>query len=122
LAIYFGYVSLTGSLAAQPQFNELRTLIRLLEEHRGAKGVYPVQSPGDVPVSQLRKALADSGVAFRTPMDFPDTDPKARYISVDGQSYGILFHFYEAGTFRQCIFEMDRFGSGGWGQPPPCPL
>jgi hypothetical protein len=121
LAFYFAYLSLHKSPAHQPQFEKLRTLVRQLEQHRDAKGGYP-QAPDGVPIGELEKALADSGVAFRTSMDFANTDPDARYLSIDGDSYGILFHFHRANASGTCIVEMRTFWTGWWGQPPPCPL
>ncbi len=122
LGIYFGYLSLHKSPAHQPQFGKLRMLVKQLEQYRDAKGGYPLQSPTEVSIAELKKALDDSGLAFRSTIDLSDFDPHARYISVDGKAYGILFHFDSGGSVRECILEVHMIASEEWGQPPPCPL
>lgn len=113
---WFGYIYWTTPDIFSPQVH-YAALMHVLEDYRIAKGSYPVFDAVDVPVEQL---LERTGVDFRSGR-LKGVDPEARYVSVTGQSYGLLYHFTQSGQPVTCIVEFRTSKTGWWGQPPPCP-
>ena len=91
---------------------EKNTLMIALREYRRQHNAYPILP--DKPIRDLKAQLIKGG--YLLPM--PDADKDARYVSLNGRSYGLLFH-RPAGT---CIVEVDAAKTGWWGYPPKCPF
>lgn len=80
---------------------------------------YPL-SP-DIPVSELKKQLVSTGHASR----IPEGDKDARYVSLDGKSYGLLFHINrtsENPSGAPCLIEVGSKGNMWWSRPSACPF
>ena len=125
LAAYFGYVYLHRLEFFEPRVRDARVLMSLLDDYHTAKGanpaLYPVLQKYDVPVAAVTEVLANSSVVFGSRVKFSDPDPAARYVSVDGKSYGLRYHFKKPGLPAMCIVEVGARNTGWWGQPPSCP-
>ncbi|MBR0723689.1 hypothetical protein [Bradyrhizobium manausense] len=125
LAAYFGYVYLHRLAFFEPRVRDARMLMSVLDNYYTAKGAYPALYPVlqkyDVPVAVVLEVLADSSVDFGSRVKFNDPDRAARYVSVDGKSYGLLYHFEKPGLPPTCIVEVGARNTGWWGQPPSCP-
>ena len=97
--------------------NSLRTA---LQGYRRERGAYPIL-PNN-PIGDIKKQLVSGG--YLAP-EQPEQDGDARYVSVDGKSYGLLFHINRdkdnpLGT--PCLIEVDAKATTWWGQPPNCPF
>jgi hypothetical protein len=91
---------------------EKYSLMIALRDYRKDHKAYPILS--DNPIRDLKKQLVSGG--YLTPG--PDADEHARYISLDGKSYGLKFH-HPRGT--PCLVEVDVKGTRWWGAPK-CPF
>ncbi len=90
-----------------------------LRDYRKEHGAYPIL--GDTQIGNVKKQLIDGG--YLPPA--PDADQAARYVSVDGKSYGLLIHFDRSPINRRgrrCLIEVDAIGTGWWANPPKCPF
>ncbi len=104
------------------ELGDAKELMKLLEDYRDSRGLYPVLPSFDVPAIELKKALSSSGVLFHSPIAVSEADHTNRYVSVNGGSYGLLLHFDRPGGPVTCLIEVHMRRSGWWGQPPACPL
>lgn len=120
LTAYFSYVYWSRPEAYQARVRDAELLMGLLNEYRAAKGTYPVLPGVDVPIAELIAALATSGVGFRSGMRLRDLDRDARYVSNNGESYGLLYHISQFGNPVTCLVEVGAHHSGWWKQPPSC--
>ncbi|MCK1341071.1 hypothetical protein IVB38_34915 [Bradyrhizobium sp. 38] len=120
LAGWFGYVFCLKPEAVDSWVRDAR-LMGLLEDYRRAKGAYPVLNARDVPVEQLVEMLASSGVNFPSDLRFEGPNLPARYVSVTGENYGLLYQFSQSGRSVTCLVEVRTRHTGWWGQPPTCP-
>jgi len=116
---FFGTLFVLDYLLLDPMEREVKTLKTALQRYRLDRTSYPVLV--DVPMSDLKKQLVSSGHLSQS----PDADKDARYVSVDGKSYGFLFHINRtsanpAGT--RCLIEVEAKSTTWWSQPPPCPF
>ncbi|KYH01708.1 hypothetical protein [Bradyrhizobium sp. DOA1] len=118
LAGWFAYVWWFKPNAFATPVREL-ALMGVLEDYRSQKGTYPVLKETDVSVAELVQMLAHSGFTVRP--DRLKLNPQDRYVSVTGESYGLLYNFSRSGQLETCIVEMRAVRTGWWGQPPPCP-
>ena len=121
LTAFFGYVYFNQPQAFDARIRDAGLLMGLLDDYHAATGTYPVLNPVDVPIAQLAELLQRSGVNFRSGFRFSDLDPQARYISVTGESYGLLYHFTQFNRPVTCIVEVDIGNTGWWGGKPRCP-
>jgi len=76
-----------------------------LQGYRRERGAYPILSNN--PIGDIKKQLVSGG--YLAP-DQTGQDKDARYVSVDGKSYGLLFHIKRdknnpLGT--PCLIEVD---------------
>lgn len=92
--------------------DEKYSLMIALREYRKEHKAYPMLP--DSPIGELKKQLVGGG--YLTPG--PDADADARYVSLDGKSYGLKFH-HPPGT--PCVVEVDATATGWWGAPK-CPF
>ena len=96
-----------------------------LEAYRKARGTYPILPEQGSPIIDLKKELASGGYFRPEYGDFSGVDNEARYVTINGKSYGLLFHVDRtddrpSGTL--CVVEVGR-SYIGWGErPPPCPF
>jgi hypothetical protein len=114
LYLFDRYDILTPDIVAA----EATALREALEKYRQERNSYPT-SPND-PISTIKQQLVSSGIS-----KIPDADKDARYVSLDGKSYGMLFHVNRtaanpAGT--PCLIEVRTKGNQWWSRPPPCPF
>ena len=96
---------------------EKYTLMVALRDYRKEHGAYPIL--GDTQIGDVKKQLIGGG--YLPPA--PDADQTARYVSLDGKSYGLLFHINRSPTNRlgrRCLIEVDAVGTGWWANPPKC--
>jgi hypothetical protein len=105
-------------LTQDPVAAEAAALREALEKYRQERSSYP-PSQND-PVSVLKQQLVSGGQT-----KIPDADKDARYVSLDGKSYGMLFHINRsaanpAGT--PCLIEVNTKGNNWWSRPPACPF
>jgi hypothetical protein len=139
LIVYFGYMVLirpelpqgaalparadVAAKADMPEaaLGDTRALMQLLEEYRDQKGAYPVPPSYEISAGALKKLLASSGVAFRSPIAASEFDAKNRYVSVDGRSYGLLVRA-DGAQPAACLVEVKARRTGWWGQPLACAL
>jgi hypothetical protein len=98
-----------------PMAREARSIMAGLQKYHAARGAYPIL---DSPLVELKELLAKDGYLGSASGDLSGIDNAARYASVNGKSYGMLFH--PSGT--RCLVEVGR-SYIGWGErPPPCPF
>lgn len=98
---------------------EKYSLMVALRDYRKEHAAYPVLP--DSPIGDVKKQLVSGG--YLPPA--PDADNDARYHSLHGNNYGLLFHMNRTpinprGT--PCLIEFDATAAGWWGQPPKCPF
>jgi hypothetical protein len=89
-----------------------------LREYRKEHAAYPILP--DNPISDLKYQLVGGGYL---PPGL-DTDKDARYVSLDGKGYGLMFHMNRTPANprgRPCLVEFDVKGTGWWGLPK-CPF
>jgi hypothetical protein len=107
-----------------PLAREARSLMAALEAYRTARGTYPILPEQGSPISDLRNELAKDGYLAPESAGSSGADKDARYVSINGKSYGLLFHLDRtddrpSGT---CVVEVGR-SYIGWGErPPACPF
>jgi O-antigen ligase len=98
-----------------PMAREARSIMADLQKYHAARGAYPIL---DSPLAELKEVLAKDGYLGSASGDLSGTDNAAWYASVNGKSYGLLFH--PSGS--RCLVEVGR-SYIGWGErPPPCPF
>jgi hypothetical protein len=85
-------------------------LMAALEAYRKDHGAYPLLP--DNPVADVKRLLINGGY----PLPGVDSDKEARYLSLDGKSYGLNFH-----RPHQCVVEVNANHTGWWGAPE-CPF
>jgi hypothetical protein len=85
-------------------------LMAALEAYRKEHGAYPLLP--DNPIGDLKKLLVSGGY----PLAGFDADKDARYLSLDGKSYGFRFHRPHA-----CVVEVHANNTTWWGAPK-CPF
>lgn len=106
-------------LTPDPVASEATALREALQRYRLAGLPYPLAP--NTPVSDLKKQLSSSGYASH----IPDADKDARYVSLDGKSYGLLFHINRTPanpSGAPCLIEVDTKGNNWWSRPPVCPF
>jgi hypothetical protein len=86
LSAFFGTLFILDHLPPTPLVREVKTLRTALQRHRLDRLSYPILI--DVPMGDLNSQLVGSGHLFQS----PDAEKEARYVSLDGRSYGLLFH------------------------------
>jgi hypothetical protein len=97
----------------QALVSEKYSLMIALREYRKEHKAYPLLP--DNPIGDVKKQLVSGG--YLAPG--PDADEDARYVSLDGKSYGLMFHNPRGGT--PCLVEVDVKGTRWWGAPK-CPF
>jgi hypothetical protein len=110
---YIGQDSQQLALALE-KYSVMVALRQYQKEHKA----YPVLP--DNAIGDLKKQLIDGGY-LPAGLDF---DREARYVSLDGKSYGLQFHVNRwPGNPRgtPCLVEVGTAGSGWWGAPK-CPF
>jgi hypothetical protein len=128
MAFYFGFALLVNHLegrsANTAQIQNTTLLMRALQDYRKAQGSYPVLTAPDSPMIELAMVLAKSQIALRPTFDLLELDKNSRYVSYDGNSYGLLLSFNRAdnGEPVTCRIEVDARQTGWWGHPPKCPF
>jgi hypothetical protein len=105
-------------LTPDPVAAEATALREALGRYRLDRNSYPTFANN--PVSHLKEQLVNAGQPR-----IPDADKDARYVSLDGKSYGMLFHINRtpdkpSGT--PCLIEHNTKGNQWWSRPPPCPF
>ncbi len=90
-----------------------KVLVVALENYRSYRGTYPIFLNIDVPLSELEGALTHAGVIAALPAI--EWVKLSRYVSVDGNSYGLL-----VSKNPPCLVEVNISKSTWWGQPPAC--
>jgi hypothetical protein len=116
---FFGTLFILDHLPLDPVAREVKTLRTALQRYRLDRLSYPVLN--DVPISDIKTQLVSSGHLSQS----PDADKEARYVSLDGKSYGLLFHINRtpanpSGT--RCLIEVEAKNTSWWSQPPACPF
>jgi hypothetical protein len=104
-----------------PLVREARSVGAALRSYYVARGSYPVMY--DRPLPELKKILAEDGYLKVDSADIAGSDKAARYHSVNGKSYGLLFHVDYAGNEspkEPCMIEIGTYNTGWWAQPPKC--
>jgi hypothetical protein len=92
---------------------EKNSLVVALREYRKEHKAYPILP--DNPIADVKEQLIKGGYLLPT----PDADKDARYVSLDGKSYGLKFHRPHGGL---CVVEVDTTKTGWWGNLPKCPF
>jgi O-antigen ligase len=92
---------------------EAHSINAALEEYRAARGAYPVSTG---PLVDLKNELSRDGFLRPQSGGFPTVDKEARYWSLNGKSYGLMFHIDRtadnpAGT--ECVVQVGRSYLGG---------
>jgi len=98
---------------------EKYSLMVALREYRKEHSAYPILP--DNPIGDVKKQLVSGGYL----PSGPDADKEARYVSLDGKSYGLMFHINRSPTSprgKPCLIEVDAIATGWWAQPPKCPF
>jgi hypothetical protein len=111
------YVSRGNSQAALAL--EKYSLMIALREYRKEHAAYPILP--DNPIGDLKKQLVSGG--YLPPG--PDADTDSRYVSLDGKSYGLMFHINRTPANPRgtpCLIEFEAIATGWWAQPPKCPF
>jgi hypothetical protein len=96
---------------------EKALLIGALRDYKSARGAYPILP--DRPISDLKAELVRTG--YIRADDRPEPDKDARYVSLDGRSFGFLYHVERttaAPLGKPCLIEVDTTGPTGWWGPP----
>jgi O-antigen ligase len=104
-----------------PLAREARSIMAALKEYHAARGAYPVSYS---PIIDIKKDLVREGYLSAAPGEVSTIDPDARYLSVNGKSYGLQFHIdrsddYTSGT---CLVEVGRSYIGWSERSPACPF
>jgi hypothetical protein len=126
MACYVGYVLLIehreGRWAYAAQLRDLISIMGALQDYRTVTGAYPVLPVPDSRTIDLKRMLANSQIPRRSSIDLSEPDEESRYVSFDGKSYGLLFHFSraDAGQPDTCMIEFNARDTDWWGQPPKC--
>jgi hypothetical protein len=98
-----------------------------LEKYRGARGKYPAPF-GNSPTADLKATLVGGGFLSALPQDplWALTENQYRYVSVDGTTYGLLFHLElpsgKISAGGKCLTGVGTARTDWWGQPPDCPF
>jgi hypothetical protein len=116
---FFGTLFILDHLPLDPVAREVKTLKTALQRYRLDRLSYPVLN--DVPISDLKTQLVSSGHLSQS----SDADKEARYVSLNGKSYGLLFHIDRtpanpSGT--RCLIEVEVKDTMWWSRPPACPF
>jgi hypothetical protein len=121
LVFFFGTLFILNRYAPiDPIAQDTRNLRNALQAYRSDHLLYPI-IPGASPIADVKRQLTAGGYFHGS----ADSDKDARYISLDGKSYGLLLYINRnandpQGT--QCIVEVDIQATGWWGQPAKCPF
>jgi hypothetical protein len=104
---------LDRSTVSAAKSDAAKVILVALENYRSLRGAYPKFMNIDVPLPELEGALTHAGVIAVLPAI--EWVKLSRYVSVDGNSYGLL-----VGKNPPCIVEVNISKSTWWGQPPAC--
>jgi O-antigen ligase len=96
-----------------PMAREARSIMAALQKYHAARGAYPIL---ESPLVELKQQLASGGFLGPESGDFSATDNAARYVSLNGKSYDLLFTVDRS----RCIIEVGRSYIGLGEKPPPC--
>ena len=116
---FFGTLFILDHLLQDPVAREVKTLRTALQQYRLDRLAYPILV--DMPISDLKRQLVSSGHLSQS----PDADKEARYVSLDGKSYGLLFHINRTSanpSGTRCLIEVEARNTSWWSQPPACPF
>jgi hypothetical protein len=113
LIIYYVHeIHLFNQDYPQALIREKSSLMVALREYRKEHKAYPILP--DNPIGDVKQQLISGGYLLPS----SDADKDARYVSPDGQSYGLKFHSPRG---RSCIVEVDATKTGWWsGDLPKC--
>jgi hypothetical protein len=108
-----------------PLAREAGLLRAALEAYHTVRGTYPLLPAPDSPVIDLKKELARGGFLHPESGDFSGVDKEARYVTINGKSYGLLFHVDRtedrpSGTL--CLLQVGRSYIGWAERLPACPF
>lgn len=105
-----------------PLVQEVKSVAAALESHRQSRGSYPLLN--DRPLAELKKQLVEGGYLKSDSAGLAGPDHAARYVSYNGISYGLLFHFdaSDPSPKQPCLIEVGDHDTGWWAQPPKCPF
>jgi O-antigen ligase len=124
-AILFSLNYFQARRVDSPLAREARSLAAALEAYHTARGTYPLLPESGSSIIDLKKELAKGGFLRPESGDVSTVDKEARYVTINGKSYGLLFHVdrtddRSSGTL--CVVEVGR-SYIGWGErPPACPF
>jgi O-antigen ligase len=108
-----------------PLAREARSLVAALEAYHTAHGTYPILPEQGSPIIDLKRELAKGGYLSPESAGSPAADNQARYVTINGKSYGLVFHVdrtAERPSGTRCVVEVGR-SYIGWGErPPSCPF
>jgi O-antigen ligase len=108
-----------------PLAREARSLVAALEAYHTAHGTYPILPEQGSPIIDLKRELARGGYLGPESAGSAAVDNEARYVTINGKSYGLLFHVDrtdERPSGTLCVVEVGR-SYIGWGErPPACPF
>jgi O-antigen ligase len=109
-----------------PLAREARSLMAALEVYRTARGTYPILPVESSPIIDLKRELAKGGYLGPESAGSSGVDEEARYVTINGKSYGLLFHVDrtdERPSGTLCVVKVGR-SYIGWGErpPPACPF
>jgi hypothetical protein len=93
--------------------HEIETIKTALDEYRTSRGAYPVST---IPLADLRNELIRDGFLRPQSSGFSTVDKDALYWSINGKSFGLMFHVDRsaddpAGT--ECVVQVGRSYLGG---------
>jgi hypothetical protein len=123
LFFFYGTIFILDFYDAPPPNSlaqETKSLRMALQGYRRERGKYPILP--DNPIGDIKKQLVSGGYLAG---DQTEQDKDARYVSLDGNSYGLLFHINRGQDNPlgiPCLIEVDAKATGWWGQPPRCPF
>jgi hypothetical protein len=104
----------------------LRSIVAALEKYHGTRGAYPVFTPPEVDVVNLKQALVEGKYLATIPNDPLWPDKSYHYASFDGGSYGLFIHLERANgkiaAGGACVIIVRAAPDGWWGRPPDCPI
>jgi hypothetical protein len=104
----------------------LKVIMAALEKYHGTRGAYPVFTPAEVDVGNLKQALVDGKYLATIPNDPFWPDKPYHYASFTGGSYGLLIHLELANgkitAGGTCMVVVRAPPDGWWGRPPDCPI
>lgn len=116
LVFFFGTLFILNWWDRPPDLDPLRAshakqIGAALEAYRRKTGHYPTPFP-DNPLADIQKDIGAS-----LPQDPGGSANQYRYVSIDGNRYGLLFHLQGGGT---CVSGVGVTGTGWWLNAPEC--